>query len=243
MPADEEMVDPAGVSRMLRFTDLQASFDLNNLAVPVTGNTLPPGEALAGIMLRAGEFTPGPRIAALRDWIDTDDAGAWETPHYAALTPASVPANRLLLGWDELFQVEGWQSETFARKPYRGGGLFRDADLIDGVSIIPAPRNRVVPVNLNTAAPFVLEGLFGIGNEGLVERIVALRGERPVASLALLTDVFGSEAFERIAPYLDIRSSFFRIEATAYRDGRTARLHLIARRDDAGRVETLQAWF
>lgn len=238
-----ETIDPAGIERVLRVEDLAAKFDLNNLAVEVTGNSLRPYDALVAIMNTCGLFTPGLRVDALRDWVDADDAGAYENSHYTGKNPAYRTAGRVLYGFDELFAIEGWDAAMFERDNARSRLQMFAGDLVDAVTIIPAPRDRVIPVNVNTASPDALLGLIGLGGEPLVERIMARRREGPISRLDFIAYELGDDRYARLAPYLDMRSEWFLVRAAAYRDGQSGRMEVIARRSGDGTVEIVRSVF
>lgn len=239
----QEYVDPSGTTRMIRITDANRRFDLNNLAVAMTDQTLPASEVLASIMIQSGEFRPGQRIEALRDFVDADQAGPWESFYYQKQNPPSVCPNRILYSRHDLFQVDGWETSLFEPKPTLQRGTLFDHELADAVTIIAAPRSRIIPVNLNTADPGTLQGLFGVGREGVVERILTRRKDTPYRTTAFLSDLLGNTEFANASPYLDVKSNYFHIQATAYREGRSARLHLLAHRQGDGSVQALQAMF
>jgi len=239
----QEYVDPSGTTRMIRITDANRCFDLNNLAVAMTDQPLPPSEVLANIMVHSGEFRPGQRIEALRDFVDADQAGPRESFFYQQQTPPSICPNRILYSWHDLFQVDGWDTSLFEPKPTLQRGSLFDHELANAVTIIAAPRSRIIPVNINTADPGTLQGLFGIGREGVVEHIIARRINSPYRTTAFLTDLLGNTEFANASPYLDVKSNFFHIQATAYHEGRSARLHLLAQRQHDGSVQALQAMF
>ena len=108
---------------------------------------------------------------------------------------------------------------------------------------MPQPRARLIPLNINTASPAVLQGVFGIGREMVIERIMTRREEAPFRNTDFLADFLGREDYQTVSPYLDVRSHFFHIQATAYREGKTARIHVLARRSDDGRLDAIQATF
>lgn len=237
--ASEEQ-DPAGVTRRLRILDLQSEFDLNNLVVPAPGSTWPPSEILASIMAACGTFTPGSAVEALRDWVDANDDGTYEKKHYEDRAPAALIANRPLYADGELLEVERWNDDMFEKKLTGGRAMF-DGNLSDAVTIIPAERTRAIPLNINTANKDALIGLFGVGGESMVERILMRRKAGPIANLDFIARQIEPALFERVSAYIDIRSQYFMIDAAAYRDGRSARIELIARRNDEGRVDVLRA--
>jgi hypothetical protein len=224
-------------------SDVQHLFDLNNIGVQSIGNRLTPSEVLANIFILCGEFRPGEKISNLRDWIDSDTEGPCETPFYQKKNPPSQTPGRILYGWEELFHVEGWNSAMFEPKTrYHTDTLF-DADLLQNMTIIPAARSRIIPVNINTATSTTLQGIFGIGHDDVVERILTWRIDEPYRSINFLSDLLGKNDYETVAPYLDVKSHYFQIYTSAFRDGKSAHVHILARRSDDGRVDAIQASF
>jgi len=238
-----ETTDPAGITRLIRIADAHRAFDLNNLAVDPTGDALSPREVLTSIMMQGGRMRPGTSIEALRDWLDADDSGPWESRHYLDQEPPARIANRILYGWSELYQVHAWTPDLLAPTPYRRPGAPFEHNLGEALTLIPAPRTRVIPVNLNTATASTLHGLFGFGREGLVERILARRTDTPYRTTAFLAELLGAPAYTALLPYVDVRSEFFLVQSSAYRDGHMARLDLVARRTRDGQVSAVQATF
>ena len=194
-------------------------------------------------MMYSRQYTPGRYVDALGDWIDEDKAGIYEAAFYEAKSPPAVIANRILFGLDELMNVEGWTASMLERRTDRPRGVLMDANLVENVTVLPVPRNRVIPLNINTASPVALLGVLGIGRDGIVERIMTLRREQPLRSTALLAQLLGPAEYGQVAPYLDVKSRFFHIQATAYQDGRSARVYVLAERSDDGAVEAVQAFF
>lgn len=239
----QEYVDPSGTTRMIRITDANRRFDLNNLAVTMTAQPLPVSEVLANIMIQTGDFRPGQRIEALRDFIDADEAGPWESFYYQQQDPPSVCPNHILYGWSDLLLVDGWEASQLEPKPVLQTRTLFDHELADSITVIPAPRARIIPINLNTADSGTLQGLFGVGREGVVERILNRRKETPFRTTTFLSDLLGATEYANASPYLDVKSDYFHVETTAYREGRSARLNLLARRQNDGSVQALQAMF
>lgn len=239
-----ETTDPSGLSRVVSVADAQRVFDLNNLAAPSLGGAIPASEVLATIMVMAGSMRPGLQVEALRDAMDQDDEGPFENTHYKDKpTPSSIP-NRPLYGMGEVFSVDGWTPEMFVRSNVKTPGNPFNNDLVDCVGLIPAPRPQAIPVNIYTADAAVLKGMFGPGNEGVVQRLMFLRGGTLRSDIDFLSDLLGADVFMRMAPYLAVRSSWFEISSAAYnRDGRSAHLHAIAYRSEDGKVDLVKAVF
>lgn len=238
-----ETVDPAGIERVLRVEDMTAKFDLNNLAVEVTGESLRPRDALRVIMNTCGIFTPGLQADALGDWVDTDEAGTYENPHYAGKSPAYATTGRVLYGFDELYAIEGWNNDMFERDNARSRLKMFAGEMADAVTIIPVPRERVMPLNLNTATPDALLGLIGLGGEPVVESVVARRREAPISRLDFIAFQLGDERFRQLAPYLELRSAWFQIRAAAYRNGLSETIEVVAHRSENGSVDIVRSTF
>lgn len=238
-----EITDPAGITRMVRITDLQQRFDLNNLAAAQPGLQLPVIEAISRIMTECGILTPGSQVAALRDWVDSDETGVYEKSLYATRTPPYQPADRILYGFDDLFLVDGWTPALFDRQPAGTWANLSSGDLIDCVTIIPAERSGIIPMNVNTASADALQGLFGPGRQAAVEFLLSRRKAGPITRFDFIAAQLGAADYAMLSPYLDIRSSWFQIDTTTAQDGRIARLQVIARRGDDGQVDAVRAFF
>ena len=238
--AAEDLVRPDGIATRIRVHDENSRFDLNNLAAPGS----PPGrrapDVLFDVFSLCGNFDSSGHLAALEDWVDADRDGLHEDVAYLKRQPAYRTPNRFLFSWEESLHAEGGSRERY--RPH-GRQSTRDifaANLSDCLTVIPVPRVRPLPVNVNTASPDVLQGALGIGQDALVRTILTLRSIRPIQSFDALTVTAEPGVMERLRPYMDVRSHFFRVEAQAAADGRHALLSVIARRDPAGRVDVLQ---
>jgi type II secretory pathway component PulK len=179
-------------------------------------------------------------VDSLIDWTDADHDGFRETPFYARDDPPSQAGNRLLNTWGELLHVSGFSPELFARRPRRSSRDPHQPSLLDCVTVIPVTRTRPIPVNVNTAERTVLIGVFGPGRSSAADELVNLRGEGPLLSLDALEDRVEDEVLDRARPYLDVKSTFFRLEARAYAEGHAVDLRAFARRGSDGNVEVLQ---
>lgn len=239
-----EITDPSGIQRIVHIADAQRVFDLNNLAIPDSRTDLSPVDILGNIMVMAGIMRPGLQIEALRDAMDEDAEGAFENTRYENDDlPNRIP-DRALYSLHELFGVEGWTSDLFNRSLVKTPGNPFNLDLVDCVGVIPAPRERIIPVNIYSAGAPALKALFGPGREGVVERMLFVRDGPVRRNLDFLADLLGDEVFVRIAPYLTVSSSWFEIHSAASnRDGRSVQLVALAYRDEQGRVSVIKATF
>lgn len=236
----EELTTPLGISTQVRVADESRLFDLNNLRTQVPPGQRRPDDIVLDLMTLCGDFTPSLQVNALTDYIDDDDMGPRESNYYAKQDPPQACPNRLLYGWAEVQQVEGWTRELFA--PHvrsRLPGSF-DADLNQCLTLLPIPREKPLPININTASREALTGVLGLGQEYLVSTILTLRSLKPIRSLEALALLAEPEYFESVRPYLDVRSRVYRVQARAYADGHTETLHVLASRGADGRIDILQ---
>jgi general secretion pathway protein K len=175
-------------------------------------------------------------LAAIGDWIDADDE-PWPKPlgaersYYLGLQPPLVVRNGPLVTLRELLLVRGMTEALLAR--------------LDGfVTVLPPGE---VKVNLNTAPPEVLLALSRrlAENRGLLDRLIAARGERPFAGDGPLKDaVPGIEpALTEIRDYATYGSTYFRIEAVGVVNDVTRGITAVVRRETGVRAAvTRVAW-
>ena len=232
--AVEEYRDPVGVLCTVSVQDEQGLFNLNNLAAnPVRGQRTP-GAVLLDILVACGIAQPLAKVEALEDWVrgrGRDSGGG--TP-FPGLDEAEQGAARPLVSWQELLRVEGLDRAMFERRergplvdPLRG-------DLVDAVTVLPPRAARVTPVNVNTAGRDALRGVVGLEYSALVERLLRERASRPLRNLEALG--LSPEMLAAVGSYLDVRSSYFRVTATAEQDHDAAEVRALAVRDDKGGV-------
>jgi general secretion pathway protein K len=178
--------------------DEQAKFNVNNLAGEGGAD---PRELVAFQRLLDAAGLPAALADAVVDWLDADDAvtppnGA-EDQHYLALDPSYRAANRRIADLAELARIKGFDARAVARlEPF--------------VTALPT----ATPVNVNTAAPAVLRALLpGLGPEDAA-RIVERRRSRPFASREEFVRALPGQTAGAADAQLDVRSRFFRAEAT-----------------------------
>jgi len=178
--------------------DEQAKFNVNNLAGDGGVN---PGELVAFQRLLDAAGLPAALADAVVDWLDADDAvtppnGA-EDRHYLALDPPYRAANRRIADLAELARVKGFDARAIAR-------------LEPLVTALP----EATPVNVNTAPPAVLRALLpGLGPEDAA-RVVERRRSRPFTSREEFVRALPGRTAGAADAQLDVRSRFFRAEAT-----------------------------
>jgi type II secretory pathway component PulK len=236
-----EVADPSGVATVVRITDENRFFDLNNLDDRSAANAPRRAEDMVMDLLTAcGDFAPVDKTTALADWMDEDDAGLVETPYYLKQNPPAAAANRPLWCLREILAVKGWTRALFDRRDReRLDESFR-ANLLELVTVNPIKENRPTPLNVNTAPAAVLYGLFGPGREEAARLLLGARKLMPIRSVDFMPPGIDPELVRSVRPYLSVKSSLFRIEVRAYAEGRYADLRVLARRNDQGTVEVVQ---
>ncbi len=235
-----EEESPLGIATRVTIRDEQARFDLNNLAAPPAPGRRTSDDIAMDIQTLCGDFSPAARTAALRDFVDEDNSGSREADFYRRLNPPATCPDRALYGWREILNIDGWSREQLARRPRESTLDGFDASLVDHVALIPVPRTHPIPVNVNTASRETLRAVMGIDQDALVNTVLTLREIRPIRQLDVFSVTAGPEAFDRLRPYLDVRSQYFRIRALAEQDGRRVGLDVMVKRESDGRVHILQ---
>lgn len=192
------------------------------------------------IQTLCGDFSPAIRTAALRDFMDEDNSGAREGDFYRKLQPPLACPNRPLYGWGEILNVDGWTEEQLARRPREDSFDGFDASLVDHVTLIPVSRTRPIPININTATRETLRAVMGMDQDALVDTVLTLREIRPIRQLDVFSVTAGPGTFDRLQPFLDVRSQYFRVHTEAEQDGRRLGLEVLVKRESNGRVSILQ---
>lgn len=235
-----ERETPLGIATRARVRDEQSRIDLNNLHLSAGPGRRATDDIVMDLMTLCGEFSPSAPVAALRDFVDTDRAGAREHDFYQRANPPLRPADRVLYGWRELLSVDGWNETHLLRRPRETIARGFDAMLVDHVTLIPIPRERPIPINVNTATRETLRAVMGFEQDRLVDMVLTLRSIRPIRQLDVFVVTAGAETFDRLRPHLDVRSRYFRVFARAEKNGRRFDVDVFAVRADDGRVEIAQ---
>ncbi len=237
-----EWETPDGIAIITQVFDEQRFFDLNNLSIEGDLAAVDRSQRIImDVMTLSGDFTPVQRMEALRDWIDRDDEGIREASFYLEREPPYRPPNDRLRTWGELPWIEGF-SLTYFEPRMRQRALQREfeANIIDQITVLPMLRTRPVPVNINTASREVLLGVLGFERDHLVRYILAARDTDPFYSIEGLLSTADPNALRDVRPFIDVRSSFFRIEARAYQAGASRQLWALAHRDTTGYIRIIQ---
>jgi len=231
---------PSGIRFAARAEDEDRRFNLNNLGVAASADGRRPAEHIVHALLReAGIGDPAPWLEAMRDWIDTDDEGRRESAFYARRDPPRTCPNRPLSGWAEAAAADRWSRAALTNAIPAPDGRAPDA-LVGRLGIAPLPAGRPAPVNVNTAPIEVLRAVFGADAERAARQAVAMREAAPFASLAAVEALLGRDRAAVVLPWLDVRSTFFRVDAEAGQAGARARVRVLAKREIDGTVRVVQ---
>lgn len=171
-------------------------------------------------------------VAAVGDWIDKDDAladafGA-ETDYYASRPRPYRARNGPVVSLPELRMIKGMDESSYAKvKP------FLTTAACDGVP--PA-------VNLNTAAPEVLQAL-DPGRQLDQALAVRITAGRPYKTVDQLKPIVGPEIFSRIDRFSTVRSRFFSVLARGeVNETRTTILALVERQSGPQPAIIIRSW-
>ena len=235
-----EQERPDDITVRGRITDLNRYIDLNNIAMR---DDFPEEERmrrmLADAMIRAGDLVPEERLRALADWIKPDE-GIYGEAFYMQLDPPYRPAANWLETWGELKWIHGFGNDYFARTLPTDPDEPPPLHLSDLVEIIPGPRARPTRININTASREVLEIVLGVGQEPLVRQLLLNRAERPFRSIEALLPQMEPTRYLAVRPFLDVRSTHFRIDVQGVLADNTSTLSAWVRRSDDGDMEMIQ---
>jgi len=237
-----DLVTPEGVAVRVRLLDAQRKFDLNNVysgELPPEGR--PASDLLGDLLTYCGDYQSARRVAALRDWIDPDNDGVMEEPAYREAAHPGGPGNRWLLSIGELPAVLHFDRAYFEPRPVerRREGAF-DAFIGDEVTVLPVARQRPIPMNINTASIYQLRALVGLQENEMARAVIVARQEQPIRSIDAFRLLLDEELAATVQTYLDVRSSYFEVEARAYWEGASAQLNGLLYRDGDGRVTVIK---
>lgn len=234
-----EIEYPSGISVWLSISDAQSGFDLNNLYCEMPSQTAQtPAEVLMNILTLCGDYSPVERADALRDWIDPDSDGFFETAYYERQEPPSQAADSWLNSWHELDFVHGF-SYAYFLSPGPPPDVTVSADLPDCLTVIPGRRTSPVPVNVNTAPREVLAGVVGLAQEEWARQVLVMRQAAPIINLEPLLEAAGPDP-DSLRPMLDVKSSLFCVKASAFYDNHTVDIWALVKRNDSGEVSVIR---
>lgn len=229
-----------GIRSWAQVEDAAAQVNLNNLAAADQ-----PSRTFAEIIRNAfsccGHFESDAPVAALSDYLDADQDGPFEAAFYRHADRPQTPPDRALWGAADLLDVHGFTAALFAppdparrQRDELFGGDFRLA-----VTLVPDASDAPIPVNVNTATREALLSVAGVEHADTVRSAMALRALHPFQSLSLLFAA-SPELAAALEGAIDVKSSYYRVRATAERNGRRRSVVAWARRETDGSVHLLQ---
>ena len=187
-------------------TDETSKFNVNSLAVAAANPTqLEMRKQLLQSVFESVGAEPN-LVFPLVDWVDVDDetereSGA-ERRYYQGREPPYEPRNGLLLGFDELAMVRGF--ETLTRVQWSA--------LRRLLTVLPTSDLRI---NLNTVPPDLLNAIgSSVNATGLGDIVARARETRAIANIAEMNQLPGFSALPPLVRAIfDVRSTYFRIHA------------------------------
>lgn len=227
-----------GVATRSLTADASAFFQWNLFAATNAPSSRSAADVFCDWMAASGRLASDTLAAAAADFADPDSAGPYEAAFYARLPRPYEPPNRALEAPADLLLVHGFLP-AIAAAP--ASTAVYPADPIAQSAVVPLPPGLAPTVNLNTAPPALLLGLFGIDRDDLVRALLALRAAAPIASVDALAALDPSLP-AALAPLLSVSSSVFRIRATATLGTAALTLSAWVRRTPDGAVSILQYW-
>ena len=180
-------------------TDEQAKFNVNNLVREAGGASAQDLVAFQRLLAALG--VPIELADAVVDWLDPDDRvtapnGA-EDPYYLGRDPPYRASNRQIIDLGELGNVKGFSPEIVRR-------------LAPFVTALP----EATPVNVNTAPWQVLQAIVPSLTAEDGPRLVERRRKQPFASRDEFLRALSQPPSASIDAQIDVRSGYFRAEAT-----------------------------
>jgi general secretion pathway protein K len=199
-------------------TDEQSKFNVNNLA---REGGVAPQDLVAFQRLLTAVGLPVGLAEAVVDWLDVDDdvmaPNGAEDPYYLARDPPYRAANHRVIDIAELARAKGFDAGILAR-------------LAPFITALPEETT----VNVNTAPAQVLQALVpGLSAEDAT-RLVEVRTKRPFASRDDFLKALTQRPSASIDAQIDIKSRFFRVEATARLGRVVAGYRALLRRSERG---------
>jgi len=222
--AQEVTVPVEGAILTGTILDLQGRINLNSL---LDGNGAPNGEMLKRFERLLKLLGMNQEIAqAVLDWIDADPnqrfPGGAEEDYYMLQTPPYRAANRPMVSVSELLLVKGLDHEAYQL-------------LLPHVSALPDITSTI---NVNTASAEVLASLADTMTLADGEALIAARPEDGFANIGNFENLLTNHR-TYVRTFVDIKSSYFQVNALAEFDQSIAQLHSLVHRNDTGGVHVL----
>jgi general secretion pathway protein K len=197
-----------------RIVDAQSMLNVNDLASG--GHAAQARQRFTRLFAALG--VPATTLAAMADWVDTDDVvqeggaeDAWYSSEADGSRAATAPATR----FEELALVRGMTPAAMTRlRPF--------------VTSLPADT----PVNVNTAPAEVLGALLEGAEPALVATLVARRGVRPFASADDLRALLPANVAIIDPAMISVKTRYFLVSVRARQGETIAHARALIFRDD-----------
>ncbi len=207
-------------------SDEAGKFDLNAL---IGSDTITANQTLDGICRRLfQQLKLDPSIVdAIEDWIDSDElprANGAESDYYESLDPPYMAKDAPLDSITELKMIKGIDSKAFNVLMGITGqpGQIPAPDAMDSpiFTVFPKYYNPDSPfkINVNTAAPVLLQAMYSLDDSQLQD-IVSAREQKPFMSIGEFTgelakvgvDLNNSQV-QAVNGYIDVKSDYFSVD-------------------------------
>lgn len=214
---DIQLEYPSGIKVHLEVTDEDRYFDVNNLCQEDHSFRFRPSDAILEDLLKvAGDEKARVHAHALQRRAESTNQWLNTWPDFAELTGLAA----------DNFSV--WLNEVPVKSPQKC------------LTMLPGGRREPLRVNVNTADKETLVGIVGEAHRGWVEMICREREKRPLFSLWELLPSGNFLLQKELSKYLDVRSHYFQIRATASAESSSKSLWVLSQRDDKGQVTVLR---
>jgi len=226
-----EMTLPNGIETIVRITDENRLFDVNNLsAVPQEKTARLPSAIIRDLLVSCGEQNAALQIAKLISWFEMANKSMPATTARGfssqSTEPSTGPSACLIESTAELARVLG--------------ASFSSAEIPEVLTIVPDRQARILPVNINTSGRTVLLGVFGPREHAVVDSLCRLRDSHPLISLAPLEKFTDEAVLKQSRCYFDVKSSVFSIQARAGKSGLFKEIYSLVNRNPKGEIEILR---
>lgn len=223
-----EQLLPNGIETVVRITDENRFFDVNNLSAVPTGKTSRlPSFIVRDLLASCGQSDAELQTLKLKDWIDSEHKNTRPLTARSSMESPSELARVLDVTLSStqiptVLTIVPARSTTYS--------------VVDG----PARSTRILPVNINTAGREVLLAVFGSREYTMVDSICRLRDSHPLRSLAPLARLMDKNRLRQYRCYLDVKSGVFSVSAHANKKGHSETTYGLVRRDLKGEIEILR---
>lgn len=215
---------PNGIATRVQITDEQQFFDVNTLSAALPTNTTRfPVDIVRDLLALSRQPDPDGQAQTLNAWFHS----GLETTYAATGNKlAAAMRARATAAMESPAELDGvLATPSTAPIPFTM------------LTVLPRRETDLMPVNVNSAGLDVLRGILGLSQSSLAEKICRLRDAGPLPALNRVID---PQRLPSVRAYLDTRSYFFSVQASAEKDLYTETIYALVRRDERGNVAILR---